>query len=223
MDFILRAAAMPQGKSTIALLLTLTLLGQGCARLPFGGWQADNGVTGFAMPNPLPVPFYARELVMDEVSDEVEDYFRIIKEQRIRLTGNVLTEGYIDTEPKIGSSVLEPWRNDSSPGFELAHASLQTVRRWAKVRVIPTADKYLIDVKVYKELEDLDVPLHSSVSGRSTRHDTSLGFDRDELVDAVPNKGWIPLGRDEALEQTILTNLAARFERAAANGATCVR
>lgn len=214
---------MPLGKFTIAILLTLTLLSQGCARLPFGGWQTESTASVMAMPNPLPVPFYARELVMDEVSDEVEDYFRIIKEQRIRLSGEILTEGYIDTEPKIGSSILEPWRQDSTPGFELAHASLQTVRRWAKVRVIPTADRYLIDVKVYKELEDLDVPLHSSVSGRTIRHNTSLDFDRDETGEAVPNKGWIPLGRDEALEQTILTNLAARFQRAADNGATCIR
>jgi hypothetical protein len=176
-----------------------------------------------AVPNPLPVPFYPRELVMDEVSDEIEDYFRILREQRVRLTGDILTEGFIDTEPKIGSTVLEPWRKDSSPGFELAQASLQTVRRWARVRVIPTADQYLIDVKVYKEQEDLDVPLHSAISGRSLRHDNSFVGEQGNQAYTPPNRGWIPLGRDYTLEQRILANLASRFERAAANGARCVR
>ncbi len=214
---------MPFGKSTIAVFLLLTVMSHGCARLSTGGWKTADDEPTMAMPNPLPVPFYPRELVMDEVSDEVEDYFRIIKEQRVRLTGNILTEGFIDTEPKIGSSILEPWRKDSSAGFELAHASLQTVRRWAKVRVIPSADLYLIDVKVYKELEDLDVPLNSSISGRTIRHDNSLDFNREEVVEEAPNRGWIPLGRDYALEQTILTKLEERFNRAAENGATCVR
>lgn len=170
-----------------------------------------------ATPNPLPVPFYPRELVMDEVSDEIEDYFRIIKEQRIRLVDNILIEGYIDTEPKIGSTLLEPWRRDSSAGFEVLHATLQTVRRWAKVRVIPTADQYLIDVKVYKELEDLDQPVQSSISGPSFRHDNTLDLDGGNREWLQPNRGWIPLGRDYALEQTILANLKSRFERARAD------
>ena len=197
----------------------------GCSRLATGGWETPGGGVNpvLVTPNPLPVPLYPRELVMDEVSDEIEDYFRIIKEQRIRLADNILIEGFIDTEPTIGSTWLEPWKKDSTRGFELAHATLQTVRRWARVRVIPTADQYLIDVRVYKELEDLDQPLQSPVSGHSLRHDNSLDYDREFRDSLQPNRGWIPMGRDYSLEQTILENLKARFERARANGATCVR
>ena len=118
----------------------------------------------------------------------------------------------------IGSTALEPWRRDSTPGFELAHATLQTVRRWARVRVIPVANQYLIDVKVYKELEDLEAPEGSVVTGRGIRHDNSLDRDTGDIWLPPPNRGWIPLGRDFALEETILNNLQARFERVGRTG-----
>lgn len=175
------------------------------------------------VPNPLPIGLLPRELVMEVVSDEVEDYFRIIREQHIRLTGDLLTEGFIDTEPKTGSTVLEPWRQDSTPGFELAHASLQSIRRWAKVRVIPAANQYLIDVKVYKELEDLEQPAGSAVSGQALRYDNSLDRDRVDREFLQPNRGWIPMGRDISLEQKILSRLQTQFDEISAKGPDCYR
>lgn len=205
---------------TLLILATVTLAG--CSRFA-GGWEPVGQGPLAITPNPLPVPLFSRELVMDEVSDEVEDYFRILREQRIRLVGNILTEGYLDTEPRIGATLLEPWRADSTSGFERAHATLQTVRRWAKVRVIPAADSYLIDVKVFKELEDLEQPMQSTISGRALRHDSGIDFGGEARRWSVPNRGWIPMGRDYSLEQEILANLQTRFEKVAASGAPCAR
>lgn len=199
---------------TLLLIASFTA----CGNISSGGWRpVPEGSQQVALPNPLSVPLVPRELVMDEVADEVDDYFRILREQRIRLTDNILTEGWVDTEPKIGSTLLEPWRNDSSPGFELTHATLQTVRRWARVRVIPNGNQYLVDVKVYKELEDLVEPENSTISGRAGRHDNALDYDRyerNDLLPSPPNKGWIPMGRDFALEQTILANIKSRIAQA---------
>ncbi len=213
----------PRANFILIGLVVLVPAFPACSRFSGGAWEPVGQVPLATTPNPLPVPFYPRELVMDEASDEIENYFRILREQRIRLVGDILTEGFIDTEPKIGSTLLEPWRRDSSSGFEVAHATLQTVRRWARVRVIPTSSNYLIDVKVYKELEDLEQPMRSTVSGRSLRHNSSLNHGSDEAGWTPVNRGWIPMGRDFALEQTILANLQSRFEAAAANGAQCVR
>ena len=163
--------------------------------------------------NPLPVPMLDRELVMDEISDEIDNYFAILTEERIRNVDGVLSEGWIETRPKIGGSIFERWKKDSTPGFERLHATLQTIRRFAKVRVIPTADSYLVDLKVYKELEDLPQPVGSTISGRPLRSDNSLDIDRNEVFDVV-SKGWIPLGRDISLEQVILKNIEARFREA---------
>lgn len=151
---------------------------------------------------------------MDEISDAVDDYLPILIEERIRVVDGIMSEGWIETRPKIGGSIFEPWKRDSTRGFEKLHATLQSVRRFAKVRVIPTASNYLVDLRVYKELEDLPQPVGSTVSGRPLRIDNSLDIDRNELFE-VPNKGWIPQGRDLSLEQEILANIQSRLYQAA--------
>ena len=160
--------------------------------------------------NPLPVPMLERELVMDEVSDAIDDYFPILTEERIRIVDGIMSEGWIETRPTIGGSVLEPWKRDSTRGFERLHATLQSVRRFAKVRVIPTENNYLVDLRVYKELEDLAAPVGSSISGQPVRIDNSLDVDRNEIV-VAQSGGWIPLGRDLSVEREILKNIESRF------------
>lgn len=170
--------------------------------------------------NPLAVPMLPRALVMDEVSDELDNYFRIKREERVRLVDDVLTEGWIETHPKIGSTAIEPWRRDSTPGFEMTHATLQTVRRFAKVRVIPTHNTYLIDVRVYKELEDLPQPQESTISGKTFRHDNTLDIDDLPEEFRQTERGWIPMGRDMSLEALILQNIQTRLQTAASQPLT---
>lgn len=172
------------------------------------------------VPNPLRVPACERQYIMEQVSDEIDNYFEIRQEERIRLIDNILTEGSIETQPQIGSTAFEPWRKDSTRGFERRLSTLQTIRRWSKVRVIPDGNGYAIDVKVYKELEDRDPPDHSVVSGSLNRFDNSIDSidslstnqaglsiqDRNQLI-------WFPIGRDTELEQTILRNLKARLSK----------
>ena len=163
--------------------------------------------------NPIYVPIVDRELVMDQISDELDDYFRIYREERVRLVDHVLTEGWIETHPKIGATLFEPWRRDSTKGFERLHATLQTVRRFAKVRVIPTADIYAIDVKVYKELEDRLAPERATVTAKFEKPFQSIEDDRPNSLADIPNRGWIPMGRDFSLEQQILRNIETRISQ----------
>ncbi len=164
--------------------------------------------------NPVQVPLLDRFLVMDEISDEVDDYFRVAREEQIRVVDSVMTEGWIETWPRIGSSILEPWHHDSTRGFEKLHASLQTIRRQAKVRVIPSGDNYLIDVKVFKELEDNPSPVRSAVKGKFLRHDNALDVGFDDEWSNLQNDGWISMGRDVSLEQRILANIVRRLSNA---------
>lgn len=160
--------------------------------------------------NPLTVPMLDRWFVMDQISDEIDDYFKIYREERIRVLDGVMSEGWIETHPKIGGSLLEPWNKDSTPGFERLHASLQTVRRFAKIRVIPTGNGYQVDAKVFKELENHE-PLGSNISSLTQRHDNSLDVDRGEAIVSDQVRGWIPMGRDFSLEQQILRNIQQRL------------
>ena len=84
------------------------------------------------------------------------------------------------------------------------------------------SNNYIVDVKVYKELEDMPAPRNATISGRTLRHDSSLDIDTDDslldpLVDTL-NQGWIPMGRDFSLEQQILRNIQQRLESVGMSG-----
>jgi hypothetical protein len=161
--------------------------------------------------NPLFVPAMDRELLWTQTVDAIDDYFRIEREERVRLIGGVLTEGRIDTFPSTGSTLLEPWRSDSTRGYEKWHATLQSIRRRGIVRVIPSEGGYLIDVQILKELEDLDKPQHATAGGAAIRHDGSLVRQEGASGRFSHTLGWIPLGRDVSLEQQILADLTMRL------------
>src|SRR5256885_13484292 len=92
--------------------------------------------------NPLFIPPVDRELLWNQTVDAIDDYFRIEREDRVRQIGGVLTEGRIDTFPTTGSTVFEPWRRDSTSGYEKIHATLQSIRRRANVRMISVDGGY---------------------------------------------------------------------------------
>jgi len=199
-----------------SMAIWICLVAGGCRAWNLRGNQ-QNASLYEQIPNPVSVAACERHFVMDQVSDEIDNYFDIRREERLRLVDNVLTEGWIETHPKIASGIFEPWRKDSLPGFEKRLATLQTFRRWAKVRVIPDGIGYSIDVKVYKEMEDRDPPDHSVVTGAMGRHDNAL----DSLSNDQPSLGiqesskliWFPIGRDIQLEQQILRNVTTRLKK----------
>ncbi len=168
--------------------------------------------------NPLFVPVVDANLLWDQLSNELDDYFVIKREDRVRIVGNEITEGWIETYPTSGSTILEPWRKDSTSGFEKHHATLQTIRRWSRVRVIPTAGGFLLEVFVYKELEDLEQPQNSNVGGEVLRYDNSLSRMQTEQLSQSGSSGWISIGRDNSLEQYILANLLGRLTDPAMDG-----
>jgi hypothetical protein len=165
-----------------------------------------------ALPNPLFIPPVDREFLWNQSVDAIDDYFRIEREERVRLIGGVLTEGRIDTFPTVGSTVFEPWRVDSTPGYEKVHATLQSIRRRATLRVIPVEGGYLLDVVVQKELEDLDKPQHATAGGATLRHDGTLVRQEGPPGRFSVTLGWIPIGRDLTLEQRILADISARLD-----------
>jgi hypothetical protein len=161
--------------------------------------------------NPLFLPPVDREFLWNQSVDALDDYFRIEREDRVRLIGGVLTEGRIDTFPTIGSTLFEPWRTDSTRGYEKLHATLQSIRRRATLRIIPVEGGYLLDVVVQKELEDLDKPEHATAGGATLRHDGTLVRQEGPPGRFSVTLGWIPIGRDVALEQRILADISARL------------
>lgn len=187
------------------------------AGLLLGAVSGCAGVRPLAEPMGPPVPLYCDNPLLMPVRDwsalwealtnVVDDYFRIESEEPVRMVGDTLTEGRIDTFPETGSTVLEPWRHDSADRYEKLESTLQSIRRQAHLRVIPSEGGFLVDVTVFKELEDVKRPAHVSAGAATFRTEGSLTRVVSPIGEQEVNKGWIRLGRDRALEQRILAHL----------------
>ena len=203
---------MPTRRHYRIWILAAALLG-GCN--PFRSWQAPPmdvpGPPPNAIENPLAVPPVDPEFIWSQAVDVVDNYFQIEREDRMRVINGVLTEGRIDSHPILGSTVLEPWRQDSTPGYEKVHATLQTIRRKAVVRVIPNGSGYFLDVTVFKELEDLSKPVDATAGAAAVKHDGTYTRVEGPTARAPILLGWIPLGRDFTLEQRMLSELRGRL------------
>ncbi len=163
--------------------------------------------------NPLFLNTLDREFLWNELVATVEYYgFRVEREERVRQVGDVLVEGRIETYPVDSPTLLEPWRRGVTPGYERLESTLQSIRRRATVRVIPAGGGYLVEVMVFKELEDVNRPERSTVGESTFRHDGALVRPEEMAEEGGPiTLGWIPLGRDIALEQQILADVQSRI------------
>ena len=188
----------------------ILILATGCSWIHglHGSYQS---ATPLALENPFYVPVHDREYVWNQIVDTVDDYFQIDRERRVRDIGGALTEGRIDTFPTVGSGCLEPWRKDSVGAYERLHASLQSIRRQAVVRVVPYEQGYLIDVQVYKELEDVQRPLQATAGSTLASHDGVNVREAGPFDGGPGTLGWIPQGRDAALEQRMVSQILGRL------------
>ena len=217
-------------RARLAAILPLVVL-LGCAsevRLPY---QA----APVCYENPVLLRIPNHELVLDGVVDVVSEYFRIEREDPVRLLGTTLTEGRIDTFYKSGATLLEPWDHDSANSYERLESTLQSIRRKAVVKVIPAQNGgFWIDVAVLKELENVRQPEHATAGKATFRNDISVprsdlsatgNANLDQSADGGPkqpgrvkplpsagaNLSWIPQGRDTVAEQRILGEILHRF------------
>lgn len=167
---------------------------------------------GDRVPNPIVVPVANAELAWDAIADVVSDYFPIKSEQPVQLLGGMVTEGRIETAAVTGATLFEPQRRDSVGWFNRWQATFQTIRRRALVSVTPAAGGYAVGVRATKEIEDLPQPLGATAGAASLRNDQALPSER--LVEDYQTRSsgrWVPLGRDEPLEQEMLRQIRQRL------------
>lgn len=199
----------------VALAL-LALLPFGCA--PAERWTVPpTAITPIApapaaYSNPSHLAVADHRLLWETVADVVDDYFPDFEyEEPVRQIGQVLTEGRLETFPQGSPTLLEPWRRDGVGRSERLENTLQSMRRFAVVRVIPDQSGFLVDIAVYKELEDVRKPSRATAGAATLRYDESLERVVDPMTDQPVQAGWIPKGRDYLLEQTILGHLHERL------------
>jgi hypothetical protein len=184
----------------------------GCHAAWKNGLSGQHPVHGPLLPNPLFVQVADPDVVWPQLLDVLDDDFKVQREERVRVVGDLMLEGRIETFPTVGSTVLEPWRGDSTHGFEKWQATFQSLRRRASVRVIPADGGFLVDLTVHKELEFLNQPENATVERTIMRDEGPLiGGLNSRSENTAVTMGWIPIGRDASLEQRLLRDLQARF------------
>ncbi len=192
-----------------AIAFAALALVPGCGQLAYR--LSKKSAPDTYVPNPLELPPTSDEFVWSQVVDAVDDYFRIAREQPVKNSEGILLDGRIETAYKIGGSIMEPWRKDSTAGFEKLQSTLQSIRRKAIVIVRPRGAAYTLEVVVQKDLEDTDRSQDDTEVNAVQRHDGTL-LRKDYTYDGSPRTlGWIPLGRDTSLEQVILRDIFARI------------
>jgi len=193
-------------KRVTAILIVL-LSTSGCRQLVY---RLTSDVPPQFVPNPLELPPVADDFLWLQVVDTLDDYFRIARQQPVVNRADYVLEGKLETSYKIAGSILEPWRKDTTTGFERLQGTLQSIRRRAIVTVRPIATGYSVEVIVQKDLEDTDRTQYATESTAGLRHDGSRLSRQDSFDDSPQTLGWIPLGRDATLENAILNDLFGR-------------
>lgn len=183
------------------IVACLALLGAaGCATIPPPGPVA----------NPLFIPFGQERVVWETVVEVIHAHnFEIARESNL---GGSLG-GTIETEYQVGSGVLEPWHHDSVGAENRLEATLQSIRRRAIVNLAPAEGGYIVNVQVFKELEDVPGPTAISPGTATFQEASPLQRDLGLVLGSAAPSGWIPQGRDLPLEQQMLASLREAFLR----------
>jgi len=150
------------------------------------------------------------EFLWLQVVDSVDDFFRIQNEQWVRRDPQQWLEGRLATYPEVSGTSLEPWRSESTRGFERLQSTFQTIRRTATVRVIPEETGYLIDIQVVKEQEDVDQAQASTAGSSAQRHDGTIVRNENQQRQLPVTLGWFEIGRDSELERRIMSGILGR-------------
>ena len=194
----------------MGLLVCAAGFSVGCGQIAYrlGRKQPDT-----VIPNPIRIPPSQDTFVWLQVVDTLDDYFRISREQPVQNSNGIVLDGRAETAYQVGASLIEPWRKDSTAGFERLQSTLQSIRRKATVIVRPQGAGYSLEVIVQKDLEDTDRSQFATESSISRRHDGTLTRTEDGYEDSPITLGWIPLGRDTSLEQVILRGIFERITK----------
>jgi len=188
-------------KHSFVHVLGLVLLLSGCSTTPVAPLQSAQP------PTPIYVPAGANNGVWERVVDVLHEYhFTIAREDR--------REGVIETDYKPGASVLEPWHQDSVGAAQRWESTLQSIRRRVVITFAPVSDGgNFVNVRVDKQIEDLQGPATSSTGAATLRENQPLDRDIDRIVGQTQPSTWLPRGTDPSLEHTIMARIRTALKQ----------
>lgn len=174
------------------ILLILSVIPAGCAT--FG---VNEGIPAH---NTVFVPVANQEVAWERTMDAIRDFrFPVIRESQL--------DGVIETDYVVGSGLFEPWNHDSVGMANRWEDTFQSTRRRLRVRLVPAQGGYLVSAEAFKELEDVRGGVENSTGGATFQTNQALQRDLNVVDELSAPSGWMPLGRDAALEQALLRRI----------------
>lgn len=165
--------------------------------------------------NPSHVSEMDPDFLWRMIVDAVDDNFRIDLEDPVRRDSEFWCEGRLRTYPEVSGTAFEPWRTDSTRGFEKLQSTFQTIRRIVEVRVANEPTGYQIEVIVVKEKEDVDQSQFASAGSSAQRHDGSIVRNQNQIRQSGVTLGWYEIGRDRELERRLMAGILGRITNVA--------
>lgn len=203
--------ALNRTRLILALLVSVYALAlpAGCAQFPGGAVsQIPSAGQTPLVGNPLYVATTNEELVWERAVDVVHDFnFAIERENRLAKV--------IQTSPKVGASLFEPWHKDAVGFTNRLEGTLQSVRRTVQISMQPDdrGSGYVVNVAAYKEIEDLPGLAANSAGAATFEESHPLSRDLNPVVGQTTPSQWVPAGRDPLLEQAILARLKSVYSQ----------
>ncbi|GMU23539.1 MAG: hypothetical protein AMXMBFR13_36170 [Phycisphaerae bacterium] len=178
---------------------------------------------GCAAPPPPEGPTVARVSVDDPAQYEQlwEAATDTLRAYQLRPDRQDRLEGVLTSHPETSATALELWRAQPTPAYYWAESNMATIQRRAEIHFQPTnMDTYDIQVEVDRlrySLEERQID-NSAAALRLFSAEAPTMSGRIES----PSKSaeWIPVGRDEQMEQAILSGILKRFAQTPAPPAT---
>lgn len=113
--------------------LMLLACGAGCAHTRrTAAREEGQQQEGDALQNPVLIRAQNDNDCWERTVDLLHDYFEIARENRL--------DGVIETRPKVGASLFEPWHKDSAGLKNRLESTLQSIRRKAFISVTATPE-----------------------------------------------------------------------------------
>ncbi len=124
--------------------------------------------------------------------------------------------GLIVSEPVVGKQFFEFWRKDTADSGDLLNSSLHTIRRVVTIRIAkqgPT--EFQVDVEA--QAQRISVPgtqLNSTAEAFELmgRQGVPASPRRSDYLRRRSATIWVDIGREQALEQAIMRDIAGRLE-----------
>ncbi len=131
--------------------------------------------------------------------DVVGEYFEIDAANTSRYGGT------IRCLPRIAPGIEQPWKPGSPDLYQRMLAFCQTYRHRCMVDITTGQQGgYFVDVKVYRELEDLATPSRGTAGEATYRLVPTIERQFTVVDPSLYEPMWIPMGRDTCIEQAIL-------------------